>query len=483
MVFLTRREALTGIAGLAGSVIVVGSGCAINPVTRKPQIMLMSESKEIKMGADAHEDIVKSYGLYKDTTVQNWFTDRGKQMTPITHRPNLPYHFTVLDSPVINAFAVPGGYIYVTRGILAFFNNEAQFAGVLGHELGHVNARHTAARYSKAELVNIGLGIGTIFSEEFRQYSQLVSMGTTMLFLKFSRDDEREADKLGVLYSSSVGYDAVQMSEFFKTLERMQPKGGSLPAWQSTHPDPGDRIKATKRMALDFQKKHPGEQFVVRQNEYLDLVDGIVYGDDPRQGYVKEGIFYHPEMKFSFPVPTGWKLSNQPSEVRMSPEKQGSIIIFMAAQGNTPAEASTRFVSGNKVEVLDSGSLTVNGMDGVKTVGVLGEGDQRYGIVSYYFLKDGAVFAFHGLSSVDEAGMYTTVYEKVVTGFKRLTDASLINVSPARIKLIKTDGAGTLQNVFDGAGIPKEKHDELAILNGMELGDSLSAGTRVKIIS
>ncbi|MBT4483627.1 MAG: M48 family metalloprotease, partial [Candidatus Latescibacteria bacterium] len=290
MLTITRRKALSDIGILAGVSLL--SGCAVNPVTGKRQFMIMSEQKEINMGSQAHGEIVAQYGSYSDDSLQKWFDDRGQEMSKVTHRSNLTWHFTVLDSPVINAFAVPGGYVYVTRGILGYFNDEAQLAGVLGHELGHVTARHTAARYSKAKFANIGLALGSIVSEEFAKYSQLASLGTSLLFLKFSRNDEREADKLGVEYSSKVGYDAAQVSEFFRTLERLHPKGGSLPAWQSTHPDPGDRINATRKQALDFQKKQSDMKFMVKREEYLDLIEGLIFDEDPRQGYAKDNIFY-----------------------------------------------------------------------------------------------------------------------------------------------------------------------------------------------
>jgi len=481
---LSRREALDSMFRLAGVTALAGTGCAVNPVTGKRQLMLMSENKEIQMGMQAHDDIVKSYGSYPDDSMQSWFDERGQEMAAVTHRTNLNYHFTVLDSPVINAFAVPGGYVYVTRGILANFNNEAQFAGVLGHELGHVNARHTASRYSKAQLANIGLGIGTIFSEEFAKYAQIASLGTTLLFLKFSRNDERQADKLGVEYSSAVDYDAVQISEFFHTLERMHPKGGgSLPAWQSTHPDPGDRINATRKQALTIQQQNPGTKYVVRRDEYFDLIDGIIYGDDPRQGYEKDGVFYHPGMKFSFPVPAGWQLSNQPSEVRMSPEKQNSILIFTVAPGTNPRDAATAFATENSVTVSSTRNISIHGMPAAQSSGNIASGEQTLAITSYFIKKDDSVFAFHGLSNTADAGSFTSIYSETATGFNYITDSSFIDVEPKKLVVRATKGTRSFRGALNEFGIPEDKHEEFAILNGMEMDDSLPAGTRIKIVS
>lgn len=481
MLKLSRREALGGICNLAGAAIL--SGCAVNPVTGKREFMLMSENREIALGKQADSDIIKSYGSYNDDSIQSWFDERGQEMAKVTHRSHLNYNFTVLDSPVVNAFAVPGGYVYVTRGILGYFNNEAQFAGVLGHELGHVNARHTAARYSKAQFANLTLGIGSIFSEEFAKYAQLASLGATFLFLKFSRNDEREADRLGVEYSSKVGYNAVEMSEFFQTLERMRPEGGSLPAWQSTHPDPGDRINATKKMALEFQNANPDKEFAVKRNDYLNLIDGLIFGEDPRQGYVKDNTFYQPEMKFMFPVPSGWKLSNNPTEVRMAPEKQNATLIFTFTQGDTPQAAATQFTTDNNVNVSNKQSISVNGMDGFRISGQMVLNNSEIAITSFFIKKEDSVFVFHGLSSPVDTGTFTGTFTNTAYGFNILTDKSLINVSPEKIKVRKTDGNVLLSKALNDFGVPEEKLDELAILNGLELDDLVKAGTKIKIIA
>ena len=477
---LSRREALAGICSVAGATVL--SGCAVNPVTGKREFMLMSERQEISLGKKAHDDILKTYGTYSDEAVQSWFNERGQEMAKVTHRSKLNYTFTVLDSPVVNAFAVPGGYVYVTRGILGYFNNEAQFAGVLAHELGHVNARHTAARYSKAQLANLTLGIGSIFSEEFAQYAQLASLGVTLMFLKFSRNDEREADRLGVEYSSKVGYDAVEMSEFFRTLERMHPGGGSLPAWQSTHPDPGDRINATRKQALTFQNAHKENKFIVKRNEYFDIIDGMIFGDDPRQGYQKDTMFYHPEMKLLFPVPVGWNLTNNPTEVRMSPEKENAVLIFTSAPGTTPQAAANQFAADNDVTVLSNSAISVSGMGGFRTSGSITGDDTEIAIISYFIRKEDTVFAFHGLASQADIGTFSTLFTETAYGFNQLTDESFINVAPEKIQVRETSSTKTLQEAFNEFGVPEDQLENLGIINGMELDESIEAGTKIKII-
>lgn len=478
---VTRRNALLDICTVAGAVFL--DGCAVNPVTGRREFMLMSEQQEIALGKQSHPEITASYGVYSDRSLQEWFTKKGVEMTRITPRKNLPYTFSVLDSPVVNAFAVPGGYVYVTRGILGYFNDEAQFAGVLGHELGHIEARHSARQYSKIQLANLAIGVGSVLSEEFNRYSFLVSMGTTLMFLKFSREDERQADRLGVEYSSRCGYDATRISEFFITLERMQPSGGSLPEWASTHPNPGDRVAATRRMALEYQKANPNTRYVVRSDEYLELVNGLTFGDDPRQGYVKNGFFYQPDLKFMFPVPSGWSLTNQPNEVRMSPKKQDqAALVLRLAQGANLLDTSVKFASANNITITDSKQITANDLKGLATLGRITSQNQDLSIASYFFQMDGRIIAFHGLAPTSSFGAIEPEFAGSAMGIRRLTDKSLIDVSPDRINVRGIQRAGTLKTALQAFGVPAGKLNDLAILNGMNLEDSLKPGTKIKVV-
>jgi len=228
------------------------SGCKRNPVTGKRELMLMSEKKEIALGKESDPAIVASYGLYEDPDLQKFIDEKGQEMARISHRPNLNYEFKILDSPVVNAFAVPGGYVYFTRGIMAHFNNEAEFAGVLGHEIGHITARHSAKQYSKQMVGQVGLVAGVVLSPNVRNNFQQIQQGMGLLFLKFGRDAESQSDKLGVAYSTEVGYDSKEMAGFFNTLSRMREGTGaeSIPTFMSTHPDPGDRFQNVKQLTV-----------------------------------------------------------------------------------------------------------------------------------------------------------------------------------------------------------------------------------------
>ena len=200
--------------------------CAVNPVTGRKQFVLMSEGQEIAMGKEADPQVVAFFGLYDDPALQKFITEKGLAMAAISHRPKLAYEFKIVDSPVINAFAVPGGFVYFTRGIMAHFNNEAEFAGVLGHEIGHITARHTVIQQRNAMLGQLGLIAGIILVPELTQFVEPLSAGMQLAMMSFGRDAERQSDKLGVEYSSRIGYDASEMAGFFTTLERQQAVSG-----------------------------------------------------------------------------------------------------------------------------------------------------------------------------------------------------------------------------------------------------------------
>ena len=202
-------------------VLLLFNSCSKNPVTGKNQFMLLSKSQEIAMGKQSDPDIVNFFGIYEDPTLQKFIKEKGEQMVAVSHRKGLDYEFKIVDSPVVNAFAVPGGYVYFTRGIMAHFNNEAEFAGVLGHEIGHITARHSAQQYSQSMLAQVGLVVGMVISPEFAQFADIAQSGVQLLFLKFGRDHERQSDKLGVEYSTKIGYDAQEMADFFQTLDRI----------------------------------------------------------------------------------------------------------------------------------------------------------------------------------------------------------------------------------------------------------------------
>lgn len=458
--------------------------CAKNPVTGKREFMLLSKDRERAMGVQSDESVVNTFGLYNDQQLQQYIDARGEEMAKISHRPELDYEFKLLDSPVINAFAVPGGFVYFTRGIMAYFNSEAEFAGVLGHEIGHVAARHSAKQYSKQTLAQVGLVAGALVSDEFRQYAGLAQSGLSVLFLKFSRDHERESDKLGVEYSSKVGYDSYEMADFFSTLDRQsaQSEASSLPTFLSTHPDPQNRQERVKELTQKWQKKLADDNFEVGRESYLRMIDGLVYGEDPRQGYFENGVFYHPEMKFRFNVPSGWQTQNSPQQVQMAPSDGNALMVFTLAQGNNPKSAAEGFLSRNELDLVSSENTTINGFPALR---VMAQQQQQGGLVQLmaYFIQDGnTIFNFMGISSGENFNAYSNTFASSIGSYSRLTDQSKIDKKPERIKIVEVARSGPLQDVLLSHGVLDKRLEELALLNGMQLSTNVEAGMLIKVI-
>ncbi|MFZ0391514.1 MAG: M48 family metalloprotease [Calditrichia bacterium] len=457
--------------------------CATNPVTGKKELMLLSKEDEIQMGEQTDEQVIQTYGIYNDADLGRFVSELGQKMAKLSHRPNLPYEFKVMDTPVINAFAVPGGYVYMTRGIMVYLNNEAALAGVMGHEIGHIAAKHTAQQYSRAQLANLGLGLGMILSEDFRQFAGLAQFGVQMLFLKFSRDDESQSDKLGVEYAVKAGYDASEMAGFFRTLERMNEASGStLPTWFSTHPDPGDRYNRIIELAQKWKKKVPQENFQVDRDGYLARLDNMIYGEDPRQGYVENNVFYHPEMKFKFPVPSGWQVQNSASQVQMASPDQDAVILFTLTPAANPAEAANKFLSDSQANLVSQDATTVNGFPTQRLVSVLETQQGQLQVMSYFIQKDNTVFVFHGFTSPDAFSGYQSAFQSTMNQFSRLTDGSKINVQPNWIHIRNAPRSANLGEILMALNMPNDKLDELSLLNGMELSDNVPANTKIKTV-
>lgn len=463
--------------------LLVSLSCAINPVSGKREFMLVSEQDEIAMGKQADQEIIQTYGIYENPALSNYVNQIGQNIAGATQRPDWEYHFQVLDSPVVNAFAGPGGYVYVTRGILAYFTDEAEMAGVIGHELGHVNARHIAQQMTQMQVTQLGLGIGMIVSEGFRKYAGLAQLGVSMMFLKFSRDDERQADDLGVEYVSKSGYDAYRMAAMFGTLERLNPAGsGSLPAWFSTHPDPGNRAASVNSKTAEWRRKLAQTQYAVKRDDYLKMVNGIVYGEDPRQGYVEGNTFYHPTMRFTLPVPIGWQVSNMPSQVQMVSDKQDAVILLMLDNSASISQAASRFVEDANATVQSREQLTVNGLQAERVVARLISGQDELQAMSYFIAKGGTIYALHGLTGQNVFSQYSARFAKTFGGFKNLDDQSKINVKPERLVVENVTKSGSLRAILRQFGTPDSELENLAVLNGMQLEDTVSAGTLIKTL-
>lgn len=463
--------------------------CAKNPVTGKRDLMLMSKEQEVAMGKQSDPEIISYFGLYEDEKLQRFINDKGQQMAAVSHRRDLKYQFKIVDSPVVNAFAVPGGYVYFTRGIMAHFNNEAEFAGVLGHEIGHITARHSAKQYSNAMLAQIGLAAGMIISPEFAQYGEMAGQGLQLLFLKFGRDAESQSDRLGVEYSTKIGYDANEMAGFFSTLDRLSKNAGATPVpdFLSTHPNPLDREKKVGKLAKEWQSKVGSAALKVNEDNYLRMIDGIVYGDDPKQGFVESSVFYHPVMKFKFSVPPQWAVQNSPQAVQMMPKDGRALLMMTLAEGNSLEGAAQTLVKNYQLNVIESSKENVNGMPAIKLVA---EQSQQQGqqqtasvrVLVYLIQYNGNIYTMLGASAPGDFNSYVRVFQGAMESFNELSDPDKLGRQPERIRVHEVRQSGTLAQALRGFRVKEERMEEIATLNGMKLSDRVSNGKLIKLI-
>jgi predicted Zn-dependent protease len=481
---MTRRSALTSVYRPRTLVLGAALGfglfnCARNPVTGKSELSLVSESQEIQMGKQASQEVAQSIGLYNDSKIQSYVAGLGKRMAAKSERPDLPWEFHVVDDAAVNAFALPGGFIYVTRGLMASINNEAELASVLGHEIGHVTYRHSVQQISKAQLAQLGLGIGSILSSDIARFGQLASAGLSILFLKYGRDAENQADQAGFRYALDQNYDVREMTDVFETLNRVGESGGAgkLPEWLSTHPNPENRIERIEEI-LDTLKRPTGG--VVNQEQYLQYVRGMTYGADPRQGYFEGTHFYHPQMKFQLTFPQGWKVQNTPQAVAsMSPEQDAIIQLALAGQ-TSPRQAAEQFLSQQGVQAGQSSTSSINGLPAASSYfQAQTEQGTIQGIVSF-ISYGGTTFGLMGYTPAGKLGNYDQLFQSTIRSFSELRDPSKLNVSPAKVELVKLNRPMTLEQ-FNSQYPSTISLQELAIINEVEDPSTpLQSGRMVK---
>ncbi|MCB9082444.1 MAG: M48 family metalloprotease [Lewinellaceae bacterium] len=466
--------------------------CARNPVTGKKQVMLMSEQQEIALGAQSDPQVLAEFGPYNNAAMQQFINEKGQKMVAVSHRANLPFQFKIVDSPVVNAFALPGGYVYFTRGIMAHFNDEAQFAGVLGHEIGHVTARHSANQYTK-QILGQGLLIGgLVFIKGFDQLAEAASSGLQLLFLKFGREDESQSDMLGVEYSTKIGYDAHHMASFFTTLDRLSGNPEDrIPTFLSTHPDPLDRNKKVEELAKEWQAKYPGQQFAINRDQYLRMIDGLVYGEDPQQGFVENGIFYAPNLKFQYPVPADWQVQNSPQQVAMAPKDGKAMIILNLGQGQTLDEAAQATLTEYKLTAVSSKPITVGGFQALSVVAdpavdpnVPANQQQQQAIRLEITLIQfqNMIIRFLGVSALADFNTYLPSFQFTARNFRTLSDPDKLNRKPEFIRIVTVPRNATLGATLQGFNMPTDRQEELAVLNGMQLTDMVTQGMLIKVL-
>lgn len=483
-------------------VSTAGTGCVTtgtNPISGNTRAYAYSWEEEVKLGTEADQQIQQQYGVYDDEELQQYVDRVAQEVLEESHlrRPDTPerfrnteFHFRVLDSPIINAFALPGGYVYVTRGLLAHLNNEAQLAVVLGHEIGHVAGRHASKQGAKQQLMQGVLVGGAVASQVAfggNVAENVLGMGGTaaqLLSLSYSRDNERESDQLGVEYASRAGYDAAEGAAFFTSLKRQSEQSGQdIPTWQSTHPDPGQREDTIVELAQEWAPKVDGSPTERNQEAYYASIDEIVLGQNPRQGFTENEVFYHPEMEFQFPVPSGWQVQNQASQVAMIQPDQEAYVVFRISQSDTPAGAAEEFAGQDGITIVERGQDRVNGLDARR---VMAEGKTQDGqtvrALATFIAYDGQVYVFQGMTPAQRYDTYRAALERPMNGFDVLRDSDKLNVQPTRLDVRPASRSAAFHTFVDEGALPEEMNStDLAIINQLELDETVEQGRPLKL--
>lgn len=467
---------------LLSPMIVGMEGCVTNPATGESEFSLLSREEEIQLGRQGDQQIVAQFGVYDDQQIAAWVNDMGQKIAAVSDDPNLEWTFRVLDSEVINAFALPGGFIYVTRGLLAYLENDAQLAMILGHEIGHVTARHSAKQYTSQVLAEVGLGLGGLLFEDIRPFLGAAQVGLQLLFLKYSRDHETQSDTLGIRYASMAGFEAAEGADFFVTLQRLQQQSGTtIPTWTSTHPDPADREERIISRAAAWKAEHPEVSLGgVNPGVYLPRVNNLIFGLNPRHGFVQNNTFYHPDLRFQFPVPSGWLYANFATQVQMAPESGEAIIVLTTARDGSASAVASSFQNQQGVQTLERTSGNVNGFPAVRLrTNVAVEGG-TLGVLSYFIEKDQLIYVFHGYTDVSRFSTYASTFDNVFSNFRQVTDAGVLGVQPFRLDVFpapRTDVFSALVHATPGVGLDIEG---VAILNQRQVNEQVMQGEYLK---
>jgi predicted Zn-dependent protease len=466
------------------SVLALAAACATNPVTGKREISLMSEAQEVALGQESHPQILKEMGLYNDPELQRYVNGLGQTLAKGSERPSLPWHFTVVDQPVVNAFAVPGGFIYITRGILAYLDNEAQLVGVIGHEIGHVTARHSAQQYTRAMGGQLGLVALGIFVPGAQQFGQLGAQALGLLFLKYGRDDELQSDSLGAKYAAANGWDPRAVPAFLATLGRLsEGSEKGIPNWLSTHPEPAARVQEIQPLVKELASGR--SNFTTDRDEYLRRIDGVIFGDNPEQGIVRGNSFLHPSLRFRIDYPQGWQIQNSPQQVAAKAPNADVFLILQLIekpQGRNLQEVALASMQGAGFRAVDGQRTSINGLDAF--VGVYQGQVEGLGAVASraaHIAHNNQVYLLAGLVPAQGFQQVDASFAQTIRSFRPMSAAEAENIHPNRVDLYTVRDGDTWQSIAERSGGVVDANT-LAVMNNLQTGAQPQPGTRIKIV-
>lgn len=477
------RKVLTW--SVVGAWLVVAGACATNPATGKRQLMLVSEADEVQMGREADADIRKTMGVYNDPALQKYVTDVGMRLARASHRPNLPWTFTVVDEPVVNAFALPGGFIYITRGILPYLRNESELAAVLGHEVGHVDARHGAAQMSKQQIAGLGLAVGSVLAPDYSDAFGLAGSAMGLVFLKFGREAELEADRLGTRYASANNWDPGGMPGLLDTLGRIDGASGTtrgIPGWAMTHPPAVDRVAKVQESVAAARTPTS----TVTNKASLDQhLEGVVFGDSREKGVMRNGEFVHPILRFGIRFPQGWDVANSDDAVVAQPSGGGGGIMLQVvggASGNLTSTATSSMARAGFTPIEDRvAPRSINGLDAAvgRFDGVINQTpvSALAGFVRLTARND--VYRILGLASSSQFSAMQAPANATIQSFRQLSQQEADAIQDTRITFYTVRAGDTWASIAAATG-GKISATTLAIMNGTTADRAPAPGARIR---
>ena len=468
--------------------VLMLTDCAQNPVTDNPNFVMMSESQEVQTGRQEDAKVRQEYGVYDNKALQQYVNEVGQQLAKNSHRPNLQYNFLVVDSPEINAFALPGGYVYITRGILAYLNSEAELAGVLGHEIGHVTARHSVQQISASTAAGVGAALLQIFVPGLRNQAgdSVINLLGNVILSGYGREHELEADRLGAQYLARTGYDPQAMIRIISALKNQELFDAETAKSESreprsyhgvfaSHPDADTRLQ---QVVGEAGRPATGGTRVNRE-EFLSKIDRMVFADSPSQGIIRNGNFYHPEFGMAFTFPQNWRIQNRPDSVMAKNPGENAIIELRSAgpaQG-TPIEVLRKTVRSNVgAEVTQT---TINGLQAALTTTSIQGLPTRVAVV---FLGKTA-FLLGGQARSSQV-MQRTLPEinAAILSFRPLSDAERKLAQPLTLRIINAPVGATFTNLARNSPLGKNAVSHLRLINGMYPNGEPLAGQALKIV-
>jgi predicted Zn-dependent protease len=489
------RASLFAAACAASLALGALAGCTTNPATGERVFAgMLSESQEISIGRQQHPEIVKAFGgEYGSPELQRYIASVGQLLARTVERRDLEYTFTIVNSGIVNAFALPGGYIYVSRGLLALAENEAEVAGVLAHELGHVNALHHGRRQGQELLANVlVMGAGIAAGSAGQQVAQLGSVLAAGVLSSYSREHEREADTLGLRYMSRAGYDPQAFIEFLRKMRdhaRLEAvRRGKSPDevdatnYLATHPAPSERVERASAEAANVRVQQP----MLAGDIYLGKIDGMLYGDDPDQGFIRGQVFAHPKLRFRFEVPEGFTLFNSPQAVTAQ-GPDGAAFVFDSAP--KPSDGPVRFyltdVWGRGAALDNVETLQINGLEAATatTRARTGSGPREARLVA--IRKDlQSIYRFVFLTPPGQAERWATPFRRTTYSFRVLTESEAAALKPLRIRVVHAAPGDTVQSLARRmAGDDRFAAEQFRVLNGLRGDQAVRPGENVKIVT